>query len=153
VSEDIGIWLHYLGLPEMRSEMDDMEAKANEVGSLWQRVKLTVREESRSVMRSVMGVFNLAKNILSAFGVSMGPMGDAVVTMIGSVIAGAMSMQAAYVAGGPAGWLMLGIAAISLGVAIGAQLRAMEGVATAKESAAKAQAIFNSLESIIAPWR
>jgi len=138
---------------ESLAELADFSRKVDDVGSKWQRVKMVIRSESRQVMQSLLGLVNLAKDIIEAFGYSIGPVGEALLAIITSVIQGAIAMQFAYAAGGPVGWAMMAISAAALGVAIGASIRAAQGVAEAKESAAKTQAILGSLTSILGPWR
>jgi len=138
---------------EALAELADFSHKVDEVGSKWQRAKQIIRTESRQVMQSLLGLVNLAKNIIEAFGYTIGPVGEALLAIITSVIQSAIAMQFAYAAGGPIGWAMMAVAAAALGVAIGAQIRAAQGVAEAKESAARTQAILGNLTSILGPWR
>jgi len=152
VSERVTVYLD-MEADEALAELADFSRKVDEVGSKWQRAKQIIRSESRQVMQSLLGLVHLAKNIIEALGYSIGPVGEALLAIITSVIQSAIAMQFAYAAGGPIGWAMMAVAAAALGVAIGAQIRAAQGVAEAKESAAKTQAVLNSLTSILGPWR
>jgi len=138
---------------DAQGEIADFQNQIDKLATRWQRIKNTIKTESSRLMYSLMGIINLAKHVMEAFGVSIGPIGDALLAIISSVIQSAIAMQYAYAAGGPVGWAMMAISAAALGVAIGAQIRAAQGVDEAKANAAKTQAILSDLGSILGPWR
>jgi len=135
------------------AEIADFSQKVDEIGSRWQRVKLKIKSESRKLIYSLQGLVNLARNIFSSFGMSLDPMGEALLGVISAVIASAISMQFAYAAGGPVGWAMMALSALALTVAIGQQVNAARGIDEAKQAASESLAVLTSLQSIFTPWR
>lgn len=144
-----------LGLETSQYERDliDFRNKVDEVASRWQRVKLTVANESRNLMQSMYYFVNLARSIISNFGVSLGTMGDALLNMIASTIQGVLAMQYAYAAGGPVGWAMMGVAGVALMFALHAEAYATLSIDTMKNELRGAQAAMNNISGILGAWR
>ena len=138
---------------ESMAELADFSRKVDEIGSKWQRTKMVIVRESRNILQSIAGLVNLAKHVLSALGMSIGPAGDALLAIISSVISSAIAMQYAYAAGGPVGWAMMAVSAAALGIAVATQIATAQGIETAKAQASQAQAILGDLTSILGPWR
>ena len=138
---------------EALAELTAFSNMVDSLGTKWQRIKKTVKQEARKLLYSLQSFINLARNIFNSFGMSLDPMGEALLNIIGSVIASAIAMQYAYAAGGPVGWAMMAISALALTVAIGQQVNAARGIDEAKQAAADSLAIISSLQSVLIPWR
>lgn len=152
VSEDIEIWLR-LNADDALSEMHDFSNKVDEIGSRWQRVKLTIQNESRKVLYSLQGVISLVRNVFELFGWSLGPVGEALLGIVSSVISSVIAMQYAYAAGGPFGWAMIALSAAALYASITAQVKAMQGMEDAKGEIGKVNAVIGSIQNIFSVRR
>ena len=144
---DIEIWFH-LNADEPLAEMQDFSNKVDEIGSRWQRVKMTIQTETRKVLYSLQGVVSLVRNVFELFGWSLGPVGEALLTVVGSVISSVIAIQYAYAAGGPIGWAMITVSAIALEFSIMAQIKAAMGMEEAKRDIMKVNAVIGSLQNI-----
>lgn len=152
MSEHITVSLD-IEVNEALEELQDFSNKVDELGTRWQRVKRTVQQESRHLMYSMAGLIRLVQAVFAQVGISFGPVGDAIMRIVNVIISSAIAMQYAYVAGGPVGWAMIGIAAAALGLALRAELQASIGLADAKNDMKNVNTALSSLTSILGPWR
>ena len=138
------------------AELADFSRKVDEVGSKWQKIKQTVVSEARNILMSLNSLISLVKNILQAAGMSLGAIGDTLLTIIQQVVATASSIVVVYTALGlanPLFWISASIAAVGLGIAIGAEIRAAQGVEEAKKAASAANQILGNIQGMMSPWR
>jgi hypothetical protein len=138
---------------ESLAELAAFSQKVDELGSKWQRVKTTIRAESRNLLYSLSAFISLAQNIMNQYGIALGAAGDALLNIIGSVISSAIAMQYAYAAGGPIGWAMMAVSSLALWAAIDAQMSAAAGRKEAQDSMNQTRTIMNNIHSMLTAWR
>jgi len=151
VSDEVEILVTVLTEEGLR-ELDDFGNEIEKKATLWQRTKLKILNESREVMRSIMGLLHSTRAIFAAIGLSLGPLGDAMLEMITAIVNGAIAMQFAYAAGGPIGWAMMALSAAALAAALYAQVQAVNGIEAARRAGQQASSIMSNLSSIFSPW-
>jgi len=152
VSDEVNVIIKATIDKQSTQELVDFENEVTRVGSLWQRVKLKIRKESANIGRSIIGLLGFAQLAFDSVGQSIGPLGDALLSILDTVISGVIAMQYAYTAGGPTGWAMLAISMVALGVAINAKTQAIAGTNMAKQQAQESSRAIRSITSIISPW-
>lgn len=133
------------------TELQKAEVEADRVMTKMQKVITFVKTNSQKLVRSMQSVVSLMSGILKAAGISIGPIGEALMGTIAVVLASVVQMQSILAAGTAGLSLVFGAAMVGAAIAISviSTMEVMRGMdrinsnlAGASQAAAAAMSLF-----------
>lgn len=118
VSEDRLMVLLGLDTSDSDAKLAAAEAEAERVMTKMERIIVFVKTNSQKLLRSMQSVITIFSGVLKSFGLSLGPVGEALLATISVVVASVIQMQSILAAGTGGASLVFGVAMVSASIAI-----------------------------------
>lgn len=136
------------------TELQKAEAESERVMTKMQKVITFVKTNSQKLLRSMQSIVSLFSGILKTFGVSLGPVGDALLGTISVVIMSVIQMQSILAAGTGGLSLVFGLAMVSAAIAISimSSMAVARGMNEIQSQLSGAQASTQAALGLFAIW-
>ena len=118
MSEDRLMVLLGLDTSEADAKLAAAEAESERVMTKMEKVILYVKTNAAKLVRAMQSVINIFSGVLKAFGLSLGPVGDALLGTISVVVATVIQMQSILAAGTGGASLVFGVTRVAASIAI-----------------------------------
>jgi len=136
------------------TDLQKAEIQAERVMTKMQRVITFVKSNSNKLLRSMQSIISLFSNVLKTVGVSIGPVGEALLSTVAVVVASVIQMQSILAAGTGGLSLIFGAAMVGAAIAISviSTLEIMRGMDRINSQLGAAQSAAQSAISLFNIW-